>query len=363
MNDQSPDTIARARSHLDALVASSKTPGLQYLVLDQARTVFGYAGGWSDIRRRLPMDSSTTMMAYSMCKTMTAAAVLQLVEAGKVGLDNPVAGYLDSIPYGPGVTVRELLSHTSGVPNPIPLRWVHPAERHATFDESAALSKVLLDHPRLSHPPGTRYAYSNIGYWLLGSIVERASGEHFTSYVRAHVLQPLGVSAQDLGYAIPDPARHATGYLETYSLMNLIKGLLLDRELIGEYAGRWLSIRSHYVNGAAFGGLVGTARGFGRFLQDQLTPHSRLFGDETRGLFYQPQHVGERTAIAMTLGWHVGSLDGSRFYYKEGGGGGFHCMMRVYPAQSIASVVMANATAFDVATCLNDVDRLFLRPS
>ena len=107
----------------------------------------------------------------------------------------------------------------------------------------------------------------------------------------------------------------------------------------------------------------GTARGFGRFLQDQLNPHSRLFGDETRGLFYSPQHVARGTEVAMTLGWHVGSLDGNRFFYKEGGGGGFHSMMRVYPSRSVASVVMANATAFDVAKCLTAMDPQVLRPS
>ena len=88
-----------------------------------------------------------------------------------------------------------------------------------------------------------------------------------------------------MGYAIPESGRQATGYLAKYSFMNLAKGLLIDREFVGNYVGRWLSIRSHYVNGAAFGGLVGTARGFGKFLQDQLASHSRLFNDGTRSLF------------------------------------------------------------------------------
>jgi D-alanyl-D-alanine carboxypeptidase len=66
---------------------------------------------------------------------------------------------------------------------------------------------------------------------------------------------------------VADPAQLATGYLEKYSFMNLAKGFLIDRDLIGEYIGRWLEIRGHYVNGPPFGGLVGTARGFGKFLQ------------------------------------------------------------------------------------------------
>jgi hypothetical protein len=118
------------------------------------------------------------MMAYSMSKTITATAVLQLVEAGKVGLDDPLERYVDSLPYGSSVTVRQLISHTSGIPNPIPLRWVHPAARHETFDENAALAAVLHDHPRLSFEPGTKYAYSNIGYWVLGTATHHAGDSH-----------------------------------------------------------------------------------------------------------------------------------------------------------------------------------------
>jgi len=264
----------RARSYLDAQVARSRAPGIQYAFLGPAGPVLEHAAGWCDVARGERMSPATTMMAYSMSKTITAASVLQLVESGAVALDDPLASHVDAVPYGPDVTVRELLAHTSGIPNPIPLRWVHPAARHASFDENAALAAVLRAHPRLSHPPGTKYAYSNIGYWLLGRLVERASGVTFTGYVRERVLKPLGVTPRELDYVIPDPACHATGYLEKYSFMNLAKRLLLDGELIGEYAGRWLSIRSHYVNGAAFGGLVGTARGFGRFLQDQLGARS-----------------------------------------------------------------------------------------
>lgn len=360
MKERQPDRAERVRSYLSTVVTDSKTPGIQYLVLDSAQAVFEYNGGWADIRRRVPMDATTTMMAYSMSKTITAAAVLQLVEAGKVGLDDPADRYVGSSPYGPSITVGELLSHTSGVPNPLPLRWVHPVARHETFDESAALAAALREHPHLSFRPGTRYAYSNIGYWLLGKAVERASGETFASYVDEHVLSPLGVSPQELGYAIPDPTHHATGYLEKYSFLNLAKRFLIDREFIGEYEGRWLRIHTHYVNGPAFGGLVGTARGFGKFLQDQLRQHSRLFGDTTRSLFYAPQQTRQGTPVAMTLGWHIGRWGGTRFLYKEGGGGGFHSVMRVYPANGIATVMMTNATGFDVNRCLNTLDTQFL---
>jgi D-alanyl-D-alanine carboxypeptidase len=314
MDDRLPNREARARAYLGALVAGARTPGIQYLALDSTRILFEFDGGWADLGHRVPMDTATTMMAYSMSKTITAAAVLQLVAAHKLGLDDPLARYADSLPYAAPMTLRQLLSHTSGIPNPIPLRWVHLARTHDTFDEHAALVAAVREHPRLAFPPGSKYGYSNIGYWLLGSVVERASGEPFPAYVAAHILRSLGVAPQELGYNIPDLIHHATGYLEKYSLMNLAKRWVIAPEFIGDYEGPWLRIEPHYPNGAAFGGMVGTARGVGTFLQDQLRGRSRLFDDTTRRLFYAVQATAAGKAVPMTLGWHVAQLDGRRFF-------------------------------------------------
>jgi D-alanyl-D-alanine carboxypeptidase len=357
MRSVPPERAARLRSRLDALIDRGKTPGIQYVAVDATGILFEYDGGCADLHVRRPMEAATTLMAYSMSKTITAMAVLQLVQAGKIGLDDRLEATVPASPYGPEITIRELLSHTSGTPNPIPLRWVHPASGHATFDETVALDAVLKAHPRLSFTPGTKYAYSNIGYWLLGGVVEAASGRPFASHVTDAVLRPLGLTASEIGYAIPDPGRHASGYLERYSLMNLAKGFLIDRELVGGYEGSWLTIRPHFPNGAAFGGLVGTARGFAKLLRDQLRPRSALLDEPTRGLLYAAQRTTRGRVVPMTLGWHVGGGTGAPIYYKEGGGGGFHALMRLYPAAGLGTVLMTNATGFDVTACLDALDR------
>lgn len=347
------------RAYLDDLVADSRVPGLQYLVVDSGGVRFEYAGGWADISETRPMTHATTLMAYSMSKTLTAAAVLRLSSRGALRLDDPVSSYVGSFPYGDEPTIRQLLAHTAGVPAPIPLRWAHLSAEHDGFDEGAALTAQLERNAALKSEPGTEYAYSNLGYWLLGPVVERASGRSFSRYVAEEVLTPLGISSSELGYAVRDPALHATGYLEKYSFLNLVKRLVLDEGLIGEYDGRWLRLNPHYVDGPAFGGLVGTAGGFGKFLQDQLRPTSVLFGEDARGVFYRPEHTVDGTEIPMTPGWHVAEVDGVRHFYKEGGGGGFHCVMRLYPDQGIGTVVLTNATAFDVTGLLDALDPEF----
>lgn len=343
-----------------ASLIERRVPGLQYRAVGPGGPLLEYEGGWADLARRTPMTRATTLMAYSMSKTITAAAVLQLVAAGTVGLDDPVDRYVPT-PYGRDITVRMLLAHLSGIPNPIPLRWVHPASQHARFDERRALGAEMAAHPRLAFAPGTRFRYSNLGYWLLGEVVAVAAHQQFEAYVVEHVLGPLGVAAQDLGYTIPAGTPHANGYLEKYSFMNLFKGTLIDRQYFGSYEGRWLRIEPHYLNGPAFGGLVGTAGGFATFLGDQLQPQSTVLPATARALFYEQQRTTAGRPVAMTLGWHVGTHRGSRFFFKEGGGGGFHCEMRLYPDAQVGTVLMTNATGFDVKRCLNAADRQLLR--
>ena len=205
-------------------------------------------------------------MAYSMTKTFTSVAVLQLVEQGKLRIDDLIDLYIPDTPYrGRGLTIRQLLTHTAGLPNPIPLRWVHLVDEAASFDENTALAHVLLKNPELASGPGRKFSYSNVGYWLLGKIVERAVGQSYSDYVTASILRRLDPSGMDLGFVIRNPSRHAKGYLARFSLMNLLKRFVTDRKFWGEYEGNWLQLKSHYVNGPAFGGLVGSARGFARF--------------------------------------------------------------------------------------------------
>lgn len=341
---------------LDGLLQRGATPGLQYVVVTPDEIAFEYAGGWAALDTSRAMTADTTLMAYSMTKSITAIAVLQLVDAGLVSLDAPLG---DWSPYGGAITARQLLTHTAGIPAPLPLRWVHPAASHATFDEPAALARVLRSHHRAASPPGQRFRYSNIGYWLLGQLVERVTGTSFRDYVATHVINRLGISSDELGFEVRHPERHAAGYLERFSLLNLLSGVLIDPALMGPNTGRWVQVREHYVDGAAVGGLVGTARAFGRLLQDQLAPHSQLLSDDARCTMMQVHRLPNGREIPMTPGWHVRPLD-EPVLFKEGGGGGFHCMMRLYPHAGIGTVLMTNATGVDVARAMDVVDAAFV---
>jgi D-alanyl-D-alanine carboxypeptidase len=353
-----------SRDHLSAVLdhyAGSRNPGLQYLVVNADAFVFEYAGGWADLKNKRPMTLDTTMMAYSMTKTVTAVAILQLVGEGRIGLDDTIDGYLSfEVPNANRMTVRQLLNHTSGLPNPIPLRWVHLAEEDAAFDERAALIRILRAHPKPAFAPGTKFAYSNIGYWILGQVLERVSGQTYRNYVRTHVFERLALTDREMSFTITDSGLHASGYLARFSIMNLIKGLVTDRRFWGGYEGRWFRFKDHYLDGPAFGGIVASARAVSRFLQDQLRSPSVLLGPEVKTLLELQQRDANNRLLPMTLGWHVGVSPDTRYLFKEGGGGGFHSEMRLYPSYGLGSVVMANDTEFRSSKFLNRHDRAFL---
>ncbi len=331
-------------------------PGIQYVVVNSKGVMFEYAGGFADIRQRIPIDRNTTMAAFSMTKPLTAIAMLQLIETNRIKLDDKAGSVIDH-PYDPDITVMQLLNHTSGIPNPLPLQWVHTPEQHKRFDENFALQKVLQNNPDQNSRPGEKYRYSNIGYWLLGKIIENVTKQKYSEYVTQHILAPLIIKPEELGFAIVRPENHAHGYLAMYSLMNLVKGLLLDKNVLGEYEGNWLRINDVYLDGPAFGGAIGSASAFGRILQDLLGEHAVLLSDSMRDLLFQQINSN----IPMTPGWHIGKQAGIRHFFKEGGGAGFHCEMRLYRDRGIASVVMANQSGFDVKKFLCDLDAEFLK--
>jgi D-alanyl-D-alanine carboxypeptidase len=145
----------------------------------------------------------------------------------------------------------------------------------------------------------------------------------------------------------PDPARHAKGYLAKNSLTNLLKGFVTDSKFWGDYEGNWLQLKGHYPNGLSLGGLVGTARCFTCFLQDQLRTEPVLFSYETRRLLETQQTNKVGQPIPMTPGWHIGGTNASTYSFKEGRGGGFYNEMRIYPRKGIASIATANSTTFN----------------
>ena len=138
----------KAGAHLQQLLSKLEFPGIQYLIMNNQGVVFEFNGGWQDTASRTPVTAETTFMSASATKVITALAVLHLVDQGQVSLNEPLSKYFQAHPYGNDLTVRQLITHTAGVPNPMPLDWFHMPEKHDEYNESDELDHRLKKNPK-----------------------------------------------------------------------------------------------------------------------------------------------------------------------------------------------------------------------
>ncbi|MGK5080359.1 serine hydrolase [Janthinobacterium sp. HLX7-2] len=172
-------------------MAMERIPGLTVgFTQGDSQWVQGY--GYADLENRVPATAQSSYRLASVTKPMTAAAILQLVEQGKVDLDAPVQTY---VPYFPvkafPVTVRQLLGHLGG----IDAYRDNKAEQHFKEHKTTRQSIAVFEQFDLIAEPGMRFRYTSYGYNLLGAVIEGASGESYGSYMQRHVWSPLGMAA------------------------------------------------------------------------------------------------------------------------------------------------------------------------
>ena len=248
-------------------------PGLAVIAVDTDGIRIERAFGSADLVRHDEMTSRSVCNWFSMTKLVTATAVVQLADDGRLDLDAPV---IDSYPpltmLRPAervgaISARHLLAHSSGLANPMPLRWVHPADQPGP-DRARFVERLLERHRRVRFAPGAKAAYTNLGYLVLGELVTAVSGETFEDYVHAHVLEPLDMSST--GFTVSEPARWATPYQRRFSALGALMPVLVPRNILGPRHGRFRALRHFYVDGAAYGGLVGPASDAARFLRAHL---------------------------------------------------------------------------------------------
>ncbi|HET9097313.1 MAG TPA: serine hydrolase domain-containing protein [Candidatus Baltobacteraceae bacterium] len=195
------------RGPIDSAVAlvmrSQHIAGLSVGVARRGRTLYERGYGERDVLRHLPAQADTVYRIGSLTKPFTARAIATLAQKGKLGLDRPAARYLPRFPWGDEVSVRDLLAQRSGIPSYTDDPALNPYAWYAPSQLSGAVA-----HQPLQFPPGTRFAYSNTNYVLLGMIAQRVSGEQYEDFVNRHVVAPMHL--HDTRYG--DQPDEALGY-------------------------------------------------------------------------------------------------------------------------------------------------------
>ena len=193
--------VARDAQQLLEQAWPADGPGAAVLVARGDRVLYRGARGLADLDAGTPMDVDDTFRIGSVTKQVAAAGLLKLVEAGKVSLDDPLAKYLPGYPGGTGISVRQLLNHTSGVKSYTGIPGYMDQEVRRDLD-TAALVAVFKDLP-VDFAPGADWAYNNSGYVLVGAVIEAASGQPWHQYLEEALFEPLGMAHTGYG---ADPA-------------------------------------------------------------------------------------------------------------------------------------------------------------
>jgi len=192
-----PPTDSELAAKIDAAATNTLTrPGAAGISIAVARgdkIIFAKGYGLADVELNVPVNADSIFRIGSVTKQFTAAAVMKLVEEGKISLDATVQTYLPDFPEKQWpVKVRHLLTHTAGV-------WSYTAdEKFMGRDTSLELTPTemiaLFKDKPLEFEPGTKFSYSNSGYYLLGAIVEKVSGKPYATYVQEELFGPLGLA-------------------------------------------------------------------------------------------------------------------------------------------------------------------------
>ena len=276
------------------------TPSVAIGVAKNGKLVFAKAYGYRNLDDKVPADADTLYGIGSNTKQFTAAGILLLRDAGKLDVDAPVSRYLPAMPHGSEVTIRNLLTHTGGYAEFTELPDVDRlGARPATNEE--ILDTVVGDP--LGFKPGTKWQYSNTGYVMLATIIERLSGMSYADFLRARIFEPLGMTRtryEDQSLIETDRAvgytRFAMGEQEHESHLDYtwfsgagaIESTLADLETWNNAIdrGTLLSAASRDMMHTSFKLADGTDTryGFGLFLQ-QLPggKHVVLHGGDTTG--------------------------------------------------------------------------------
>lgn len=313
-----PTIAGHIDSDAKAILQRTGTPGAVVAVYKDGRLLYNKAYGYREQEHRLPATLDTWYEIGSITKQFTAAAILQLQEAGKLHIDDTLAAYLPDAPHAKEVTLRQMLSHSSGLPDYLDGPDIEQvAVKPSTPDQLLAR---IRDKP-LNFAPGSRWSYSNTGYLLLGRVIEVVSHETYGHYVKTHLLDKAGMTHT---YTVADESHlkpMAVGYRHT-------DGKLERSPTIHETVG-W-----------AAGDLVATVADLQRW--NQALTSGKIVSPADYALMSTSVMTTQKGSADYGLGLFVDEIDGQPRVGHTGGSFGFTTANEYFPKQDVWIIAFTN---------------------
>jgi CubicO group peptidase (beta-lactamase class C family) len=336
-SDQDAAAIARARALVQSWVAASGGPAAQISVSRDGAIIWSEAFGYANLELKIPATPKTRFRIGSVSKPLTAAAIGQLVESGRLDLDAPIQRYVPDFPEKPWpITTRQLGGHLAGIRHYKPGEFL--SQKHY---DSVRASLAIFENDPLLFEPGTKFAYSSYGWNLLSAVVEGASGETFLESMQKRVFDPAGMadtSADDPGPIVPNRASFYTRDREDGPIRN---ALYVDNSV------KW-----------AGGGFLSTTDDLLRFANALMA--GTLLKPQTVALLWSSQ----RTADGKETGYGIGfdnapDAAGRRRVFHSGSAQGGTAILILYPEQRLA-IAMAGNTDYAFTGRARELVRLFV---
>ena len=313
---------ARTRQFLRQTMQEQRIPGVQIAVVKDNRIVLSESYGLANVEDRVPLATTTLLPINSATKSFTGVAVMQLAEAGLVQIDAPISRYLNDLPEAwRGVRVRQLLAHTSGLPNIVDRQGLigGGTEREAW--------KAVKERP-LDAPVGDKFAYNQTNYGLLAQVIASQAKMPFEQYFAEHQFAMAGMRATTFGDSYDLVPDSATIYSHSRRRA-LVEG---DDDRLAH----WIDELPPGLRTG--GGIQTTADDIARWIIALST--GRLIDDASVNAMWLPEKLNGGADGPWAAGWPV--LDSSPGHRQLAGIGGGRAAFVVYPDDGLAIIVLTN---------------------
>jgi CubicO group peptidase (beta-lactamase class C family) len=310
-------------AYIEAQMRQLHIPGVSLAVVRDGRIAKLHSYGLANVELNVPVANGTVFEIGSITKQFTGAAIMMLVQEGKVGLDEKIGKYLAGVPEAwSGVTIRHLLTHSSGIQNYllVPGLFEATARPGQSHDDIARLFFARLQ--QLEFQPGETWAYSNTAYILLGNIIEKASGKSYWEFLDERIFRPLGMQASRSG----EPATIIQGRAAGY-----------------EWTGNSLKNRPALTENAyGAGSIVSTTGDLAKW--DAALYGEKLLKRSSLDQMWTPARAagGAISPINYGFGWFVDTYHGHRVIAHTGGTPGFSSAIYRFTDDKLTVILLTN---------------------
>lgn len=323
------------------LLADRVAPGLAVSVMRAGRLVYSSGFGLANLETGARVTPRTAFRIGSITKQFTAAAVMLLAEDGKLAVDDQLARFLPEFPRAAEVTLRQMLTHTSGLGNytDTESRAAFYQAARTDYDDHALYLAMRGTSPLFVAPPGTRWEYSNTAYVLLGMVVEKASGVTYPEFLKSRIFGPAGLADTAVDDAAAVVAGRASGYTPDAKAPSGFDNASFISMTFPGGAGSLRSTtedlcRWHH---ALLGGRVVRPDSLA-----VMTTPGRLLDGTLPTEPPDPEHPGPSKPLEYGFGLDLGTFDGHRLVGHGGGINGFASQLRSFPEQQLSVATLIN---------------------